>query len=206
MPRAAVVAEANSILSWARQPKASPSTVLGNWNWFGSWFLRVSKEFVIVVYPFLVTIAFLFLTLVIEILLYVKKHLKPEYLKYVMIMPMLLSLIYWFITAPDPRFANAIFWLLPIGSAMVLLACLYRVFDRRIFLAALCIVFIVVNLELAKNIFTDRNSFRQFSLSGWYPVPTVPIVEKSTNSGLIVYLPKKGDQAWDAPLPSTPIL
>ena len=87
---------------------------------------------------------------------------------------------------------------------MVLLACLYKSLDRRIFLAALCIVFIVVNLELAKNIFTDRNSFRQFSLSGWYPVPTVPIVEKSTNSGLIVYLPKKGDQAWDAPLPSTP--
>jgi hypothetical protein len=204
VPRAAVVAEANLILSWARQPKASPSSVLGNWNWFGPWFLNISKEIVSVVYPFMVSIAFFFLALIIEILLFVKKSLKPGYLEYIINLPVIFGLIYWFFTAPDPRFANAIFWLLPIGSAMVLLACLHRVLDRRVFLAALCIVFVVVNLELAKNIFVDRNSLINISLSGWYPVPTVPIGEKITRSGLIIYLPKNGNQAWDAPLPTSP--
>jgi hypothetical protein len=204
MPKAAVITEANSILGWARQPQAITSTVLGNWNWFGPWFLKVSKEIVSVVYPFLVSIAFLFLTLIMEILLFVKKRLKPGYSESIIILPILLGLIYWFITAPDPRFANAIFWLLPIGTAMVLLACLYRVLDRRVFLVIVCFIFIIVNVRISMNVFADRNSFKQISLSGWYPVPIVPIIEERTNSGLILYEPEKGDQAWDAPLPNTP--
>jgi len=204
VPRAAAAGEADWIRSWARLPNASPSSVLGNWNWFRPWLHRIRQEIVSVAYPTLASIVFFSLTLITEILLFVKKRFKPGYLEYFIFLPLFLGLIYWFLTAPDPRFANALFWLLPIGSAMVLLACLHKVLNMRVFLAALCVVFVVANLELAKNIFADLNSVKQISLSGWYPEPTVPIIEKSTNSGLIIYMPEKGDQAWDAPLPSTP--
>jgi hypothetical protein len=39
---------------------------------------------------------------------------------------------------------------------------------------------------------------------GFHPMPTVELKEFVTNSGLILYVPQKGDQCWDAPLPCTP--
>ena len=206
MPRASVITEANWIVSWARQPNAFPASVLANWNWFRPWLQRISQEIVGVVYPFLVSIALLCLTGILEILLYLRKRSKPGFLENIICLPIFLGLIYWFLAAPDPRFANAIFWLLPIGSVIIFLTCLYRFLDRRVFLLTLCIIFIVANLYIGKKIFADRSSIMQISLSGWFPVPTVPIIEKRTNSGLIIYMPEKGDQTWDAPLPSTPYL
>jgi hypothetical protein len=204
MPRSSVATEASYIFSWARQPNASPVSVLDNWNWFLPWLHQISQKIVSIVYPLELSGVACFLALITGILLFLRKRFKPGYLEWVIFLPLLSGLVYWFFTAPDLRFAHALFWLLPIGSAMVLLKSLHGVLAGRIFLVAFCIVYIGVNFELATSIFDNRYDFKRISNSGWYPVPEVPIIEKKTNSGMIVYLPEEGDQAWDAPLPSTP--
>jgi hypothetical protein len=38
---------------------------------------------------------------------------------------------------------------------------------------------------------------------GFAPIPRVPLVVVTTESGLPLYIPQEGDQVWDAPLPSS---
>ena len=38
----------------------------------------------------------------------------------------------------------------------------------------------------------------------FYGLPAAPLRVFTTSSGLRLYVPVSGDQAWDAPLPSTP--
>ena len=39
---------------------------------------------------------------------------------------------------------------------------------------------------------------------GYHPVPVVEMKTFETDSGLVLFVPKSGDQAWDAELPNTP--
>jgi len=43
------------------------------------------------------------------------------------------------------------------------------------------------------------------SLSGWQPVMEVPLIKRTTDSGLVVNIPEAGEEScWDSPLPCTP--
>jgi hypothetical protein len=121
------------------------------------------------------------------------------------------GILFWFFTAPDPRYAHALFWLLLLCSVIVLLSVLQVYLRGPLFLVAVAIVFILGNLHFVGYVVTDYRSILNISRSGWYPVPTVPMIERTTDSGLVVLTPGEGeaqssdqDLSWDAPLPSTP--
>lgn len=208
VPKERVVIEARWVYSWARQPGAQPDSVLGNWNWLGPWSHRIMvSDKWDVVYPVALAALFCAIAMVVGVLSFLRKRSGPRLLEGSVLLPMMLGLAYWFVTAPDPRFAHALFWLLPLSSALLLLSSVRATLSRRALLVAICVVFVLANLHLARLAVSRRGAIKDISVSGWCPVKEVPLIKKVTRSGLVVYTPEGTpgkDQCWDSPIPSTP--
>lgn len=205
MPKKKIIDVANWIYSWARNPGPHWSTVLGNWKWLNPWFhvLTTRVIYVIeVIYPFLIGILFSLLSFFIFILQRTRK--KGFWLSVTAILPGMVSLIYWFFTAPDPRFANASFWCFMFGASIFFLGLVRSIFKRRVFAIVLCCVFVLNNASIVYFATHVHYHINKISYSGWQPAKEVPLVKKKTSSGLVVFIPKHGGQCWDSPLPCAP--
>jgi hypothetical protein len=199
-----VVNEANWVYSWARQPEAHWRDILGSWDWLGPWSSRILINITGIVYPVALTALFCIIAVIVSGFSCSSKPSRSRYLEWSILLPSIFGLAFWFITAPDPRFANALFWLLSIGSSLVLLSSLQAVVNKKVFPAMICMVFLVANIGFVAFIFKHRCAITDISLSAWYPVVEVPLNVQVTDSGLIIYKPEDGIQCWDSRLPSTP--
>ena len=198
VPVEKVKLEADSIYSWARQQGRSPSKVLANWNWFRPWLSHIYREYKEeIVYPIGLAVVFGFVTLVLAIL---QKKLRRVFLDLIFFVPIGAGILYWFFTAPDPRFAHALFLLLLCSAFFILMMRLYELtgtvfgitINIGIFILCMLYVFPINQINLSPN------------FPNYPAIPTTALVEKQTDSGLKVYVPAKGDQCWDSPLPCTP--
>jgi hypothetical protein len=196
--------EAEWIYSWARAPRMHKSEVLGSWDWFYPWFQRVSKMAVDLVYPLVFGLSVLLVTIATRITV-IRKNLLPSLSEFLLLLPIVAGLIYWFVMAPDPRYAGALFWLFALGSVLVCLSHVHYLFPKRLFAFVACMLFLGMELLLIRSFFRHPDLFTDISTIGFYPIATAPMVQKSTHSGLVVYTPQAADdRCWDAPLPCTP--
>lgn len=144
IPVANVVKELEWIFSWARDPSLLPQEVLGNWNWLSPWVSNLSAK---------VWLPLGLGTLVILISFFSCKFKINNYHAnrklFILYLPLLLSLIFWFFTAPDPRFIGAIPGLFLFLSCFIL----YLNFDykkylasplTKVILATFCILFLIL--------------------------------------------------------------
>jgi hypothetical protein len=97
-----VIAEANSIYGWARLPGVPPATVLSNWDWFAPWLGQLPARFSVLIG---LGATLLSLNLLMLVLNTTPKQLRAAHLLYA---PLLLSLLFWFFTAPDVRFLGLV--------------------------------------------------------------------------------------------------
>ena len=200
MPKKKIINEANWIFSWARQPGIHWKHVLGNWNWFEPWLLRVSQSFQ-VVFPMAVSAT---LWLATAMLGGFNKKCRRPFLEWAVLLPPLAALAFWFFSAPAPRFAMAFFQIQSLGAILLFLSALQSVRGKRFFLSMAIMICFAGNLHIGRYVKKYRWVSQPISVSGFHPVRKVPLRTKTTLSGLTVYLPKTGDQCWDARLPSTP--
>jgi hypothetical protein len=194
------------IASWARAPGKHPSEVLGKWDWFVPWLQRVSV-------PLLVTpLAVCVLGLAVALLLRVRRPVAAREGPWLLLVPAVGGALFWFVTAPDFRFAGALFWIL---AATALTLCLRELELPRSVPGRLGGAATVVALALAALVGHDpmlrscRGVVREAlhrarTQPGLPPLPGADCTEYATRSGLILYVPVSGDQCWDAPLPCTP--
>lgn len=178
------------IRAWARMPDVPPDTVLGNWSWVWPWMNRVAADHGFgVVLPVGLTCLCLFVLLL-------RRERRTDgqaRLGRFLLVPAA-GLAFCFLTAPDPRFAGAAFWLLAAGALTCLLVSLERT-------TALWMIGTFSVAVFFQNV--DPIAFlRTWKDPG--PARTVPMKTMVTQSGLQVLVPEEGDQSWDAPLPSTP--
>jgi len=192
--------EALWIKSYARQPGLTPDKVLANWNWLWPWVKNLMSRgnLIMVCFP-------LFLMLMGGIIKFCNRTQKRhEYWRYILfILPGVLSLVFWFLTAPDPRFAGASFWYLGTGT----LALGYQSLNPSSFRkAALITLLVIVSTSLLLIYRGKSKGYLPGTISeaGFYRIPSVKLQTFITNSGLAIYTPKEGDYCWDAPLPATP--
>ena len=193
IPAEKAILEAQWIYSFAKNPLSSPDLVLGNWGWVKIWIERQSLS----LWRFL---AIDFALLIVNFALFMKTASKYEDKKWLSIyIPLLASLIFWFLIAPDWRFLGSIpeliialaGWLclramnispkLPIWANSALNK---QVLGIAIFLMTFRVIHIA-------TLPTD----------GWQPWPSEKIIQKYTESGLMIYTPSAGELCWDAPLP-----
>lgn len=198
MPIEAVKSEANWIYSWARRPGLPPEQVLGDWQWLGFWFeaIPVSRG---------LTLGFIILSILLNLYLTCRYRARCRTREpYVLYLPLVASVLFWFVTAPDWRFLGFIPGLLAIVSGWLVIRRLQEIglgcLPSRLGLGKLsqgmAISILLVVLELAR--------LKGASLSGWQEIPSTLTQVKITDSGLHVHVPVTGDQCWNAPLPCTP--
>ncbi|UCC40214.1 MAG: hypothetical protein JSV96_01800 [Candidatus Aminicenantes bacterium] len=193
LPKLAVVEAANWIRGWARKPNVHWKEVLANWDWLKPWANRTLKDYEVVV-PML-------LLLIGCILLFcsrfhrIKKQ-KSQRKKWLFLFPALFSLVYWFFTAPALRFAGACFWILGVGVL---------VFGIKNFKLKKTMTLCFALLILLSWLIQERKHLgKDLMRSKVYPLRYAELKRFKTNSGLIIYVPKKGDQCWNGPLLCTP--
>jgi len=197
--------EANWIYSWARQPREDWRNVLGSWDWLKPWYEKMYQRSVDMRHPIFVTI----LVGVICLLLGFgsKRQHKDQRQRMVglwLILPLVAGVLFWFFTAPDPRFVHAQILLLPAVTSAILLTLLHGRMRKRLFLTTAALIFFTVNFNFIADLQHHPWHHKLISTTGWQPVRQVKLEARTTDSGLQVYIPITGDQCWDAPLPCTP--
>ena len=204
VPLELVISEANWVYSWARKPNVLWSEVLGNWTWFKPWVTQSQvKDWVIL--PLAISVIMCILACA---LTRFKNAHRLRWSDWAILFPLVIGIAYWFWTAPDLRFANALFFAIPMCSALLLVLSVQSLVSRRTLLIIICVVFGVVNVPIARYFVTKSWSWSitGISLTGWQPVPSVPMTRRVTSSGLTVYTPVSGHVCWDSPLPATPFV
>jgi hypothetical protein len=113
-----------------------------------------------------------------------------------LLLPLVFALLMWFLTAPNPRYLGSITWLLPLAPALALIS--------GISLSA----FAFVTLTFCVNYFA-LGTLRYNTEWSWKKpspqtpqIPTVDIREGDNPFGVHLFYPRKGNQTFDAPLPS----
>ena len=181
-----VVKEGQWVKSWARQPRIDPDIVLVDWQWLKPWSKRMMKKAYVMTTIFLIVIGF--------ILTFSKSTCRKERLLYFLwFLPGIVSLIFWFFTAPDPRFAMGSFWVLAAGALTSSIKCWE--FDNKTQFAK-TVVTISTLIIIRAIIMGDFNS-------DITPGKTAQVKNYETKFGLVVSIPIEGDQCWDSPIPCT---
>lgn len=200
VPYASVLNEANWIRGWARMPHVHWNKVLGNWYWFSTWLVRFKRykfDAILPLYISFIGIALIMLQKFIK-----KKNYEMPKTMWIFLLPPVVSIIFWFFTAPTVRFAGASFWLLGAGSMILATSYSKKLQERKILFIILVMSFcILYKFFPFKNLILTKDKINNF-----YDIPKVTLKKDITNSGLVMFLPEKGDQCWDAPLPCTPYM
>jgi len=208
LPLDKVREEADWIYSWARAPRMPKSEVLGSWDWFYPWFQRASEMIVDVVYPLVFGLFALLVTIAGRVIT-AQRNLLPSISDFLLLVPIVAGLIYWFLMAPDPRFGGALFWLFALASVLVCLSHAHYLLRRRLFAPAAWMLFLGMELLLIRAIFRHPDLFEAISTTGFYPITSARLVQKQTHSGLVIYTPDAAVQegyygCWYSPLSCTP--
>jgi hypothetical protein len=185
------------IYSWARVPGKSSSEVLASWAWFPVWAQRIFYEN----WPYIIGCLFL-IPLNFIIIFFAKDKLKYSRLFWLSI-PLVGSILFWIMTAPDWRFLGAI--------PQLLIALLGFIFIRYGALNKISIFSIKPTMNLGSlfisiavlALITQSSTFMNLKFTGWHSIQVAQINPQTTAAGLKLYTPV-GDQCWDAPLPCTP--
>jgi hypothetical protein len=104
------------IASWARHPGLAPDQVLNSWSWLTEWWVPThSYDFDLVIPLALLIVALVPLTLRYAVRESVSANETAAMLT--VLVPALVTIVAWFLIAPDPRFALAPIWLVPLAAA-----------------------------------------------------------------------------------------
>lgn len=203
VPEENVLEQSYWVYSWARQPGAHWKEVLGSSTWFMPWLQKTILKITDVTYPLAVFI--LCGALIVFSRMCMRNNPRtPCRCHAIILLPLLASLAFWFFSAPNYRFANAVFLLLPISTAVLLLEQYQPHTKKTVFVIISGCVFVACSINLLIWSYTHRRTITRISVDGWHPVKQVALNVKVTRSGLRVYTPVQGDQCWDSPIPSTP--
>jgi len=193
--------EADWIYSWARMPREIPDKVLNSWDWLEPWFNQsILTNKLTTVYPLALT-GFCVAAMT---LLYIRGRRQIEINRNVFLLPIpiVTGLLFWFFTAPDIRFALSLFLLMPVTTAVMLLNMLAPKGKIRYWL--IIGLFVLLNASIIWSTLKNAQTFPRISYVGYEPIRTVRLIRNTTRSGLEVWSPAREDQCWDSELPCTP--
>lgn len=191
LPLDEVAAMKEVIIGWGREPSADWQHAVGNMNWIWKWLNRFLRQNFECIQPLSLSILACFL-------LWHSGRVNPKgvWLRICgfLVMP-LSALVFWFLTAPEPRFAGSMFWVLGAGLTAVALWMRDVQVARAVVLTGLILL-----LLTGANIFDLVRPWQRNP----GPARVVEMKKMVTDSGLAVYVPAAGQQPWNSPLPATP--
>jgi len=194
MPKTLVIDDSRWIQSWARVPNVHPDKVLdqGFSHWLKLW---VHKQSVIplgVIFGFHLVILSLFFS-------YYKNaffRLLPIYVT------ISVSLLYWFLTAPDPRFGYGIIYTSSIFLVSIIIFKPLQTISHN--KATFHLLTAIVLMFMLLMIFQESPNDRGYLYAKLVDMPVLPTKEYISISGVKMRVPIQGDRVGNDELPSTP--
>jgi hypothetical protein len=193
--------EVNLIYSWGRQPgEMLANQVLGQWGWISSWLGTISFFDQLL---FCIATALMLLNLAVG-LRSTSRLVAKEYL--ILYLPICSTFLFWFLTAPDPRFLGAV-PALYFGLSLWIFSSLYmeKYQIRSVLYRTPYKYFFWIAALLIGLISLKLTGLRSISFDGWIPIPQYSIGVEKTLTNLPVNVSKENGQCWDAPLPCASI-
>lgn len=181
-----------NIVTDARDFYAERGAVTGNWIWLPDWIFRifVSQQFWVVI-PISLTL------LSSAHAIYCKAFSRL----WLGILPSIAAVIFWFISAPEPRYAFGALITMGVSSLLLLMMSLEpdKATVSRLVLGMI-LGYLVFGYFADYQITQPNGKFGREA----YPQANVELIQAS--SGFEVYQPIDSPNCWDAPLPCTPNL
>jgi hypothetical protein len=203
VPVADVTYMANAIYSWARLPGAVAGEPLSFWGWLLPWLYSLEHSVVI---RYALCLSCINILILLFFFIFSGKKLKEKKSDRLVILlpvPVVVGLLLWCLTVPDMRFAYALFGILPVATMIPAFSFSERPAGMSICRMVLAI-FVAVNVSIGSWFWDNTWLITRISTEGYKPIPVIPVVAKKTTSGLTVWIPKNGEQCWNAQLPCTP--
>jgi hypothetical protein len=195
---------ANWVYSWARQPGAEWHVVLGNWGWLELWLSRELTDRIGFVFPLAASIVSTILALTLRRSIRRKTPAASQKAGLIVLIPVVVAVVFWFFTAPDPRFGRVFFWILSMSATLLLLRTLEVTMAPAQFRVALAALTAVVNAPFFYHVLLNsRDGLELPSWSGPPPVTKPLVTAAQTLSGLVIYVPEQ-ERCWDSQLPCAP--
>lgn len=185
--------EARWIMSWARMPGPKPEEVLGNWDWVIPWTLALPANFIAAI----LIGSFFYISA-----LFTRSHNQDPKNNQLLYIPLVSSLIFWFLAAPaigfvgniPELFATLSTWLF-CNTSKITQNLKERVMGQfaHVFLATILALFLI-----------KAAGIKKISFEGWMPTTPAPLLNFQTISGLQIFIPANSDKCGDSPLPCSP--
>ena len=200
MPQESVKGDADWIYSWARLPGADPATVLGNWNWLRPWLNNLPS---LAKNLFVIGMVLFGLNIALSCRLKVNR---TRWLLYLLYVPLVFAILFWFFTAPDFRFLGAVPILFIMISGWL---CWKLASDLKpvVFVSSKGIggrVDILIAV-VALFIFLHFLGVRSLTLHVPEHLSMMTAHDQKLNMGVIFYQPRDG-LCWNNPLPCAPFV
>ncbi len=184
--------EVLGIHNWAKVAGSPDREVLlQDYSWIKVWFKLFfwNGTFKMLLQLSFYACGFLLLLLIMRRIYFTQ--LKP----YVFIfLGLILGIVFWFISAPDPRFGFQYFFPVFAFSASFVLQ--YFLSHKEHYVLGLCFLYICASLSV------NHIHFNAIDRKESQKIPQVALASKHTDSNLLIYYPKEGDRVYDAPLPA----
>ena len=120
----------------------------------------------------------------------------------ILLLPPVAGVLFWFWSAPAPRFGTPFLWLLAVWLWAIAISRMQTLIDTAIAatllngaIAAVCISSFAVEPVVW---------IREVPTNGFRPVPEAAITKVVSRSGVKIRVPRKDRRCWDTPLPSSP--
>jgi hypothetical protein len=195
LPAGQLEYETKLIYSWARTPGAlDPDTVLSSWNWLSAWFDRLPA---VVWLPLVMGVVLSFVNC-----LYLRGTDGSHRVVVLSYLPLIAGLVFWFMTAPDPRFLGTIpglflsvslFMFLRVTCSDRGLNLIERAYSSRGVQLSVFALFVLCNLKLV--------GLGALSTNGWMAIPQPPLQENRSAQGVLIYTGALDAQCWNTSLP-----
>ena len=180
---------------WARIPYGDRKVALEGFSWLRPWFKRVIAMDIQFDWPIgigLVGAAGLSLLSWMEIRLR-----RSFYFLVLLCAPLAAATVFWFLTAPEPRYFGSAPWLFAIAPGLALIAAQ----DSLVFLSAIANLYLCA-VPMA-GLFWETKWIWAAPDSRFPEIPQAGLVELQNSFGLRYYAPSEGNQSFDSELPAS---
>ena len=197
MPVKGVVEFQKEILRWARDPDpgSDPRTVIKTWQWLPGWCERVVAMSTHFAWPAQIGVAGSAVLVAFAFCITAFRRNARNLL--ILIIPLVVYSIFWFISAPDPRYFGSTMWIFAICPALAFAAEGLRM-GLASALASLAAAAIPISLLSWE--YRWAWTYAEERLPKFTVMETTPVTNPH---GVVVWMNHYGIQTYDSPLPSS---
>jgi hypothetical protein len=195
-PHELIASERNWVLSWARAPfNLHWQQVLTDWSWVGPWIQQLPSYPIVIKAAGLAAVGLLASPWLLRL-----GYSRTQLAGWILIVsPMLSSLLFWFFSAPSPRFAQATIWILAVDLFYLGVIAANRTEVVGKLALLVCTTFMA--LEIIPGVTRLNAEPIQFPN---YIGSAPQMLLLHTQSGAGIWVPKEGINSGDSKLPATP--